>query len=159
MPMVYLGLGSNVGEKEQHLTEALFLISQICTIQKKSHLYRTEPVGYLKQDWFLNCVIEVQTDLSPEELLSSLLAIEHSLGRIKTVPKGPRIIDIDILFYADQIIQTHQLIIPHPSVHERLFMLRPLLDINPDFVHPVLKKSIKELYTNLPKDKEVLLYK
>jgi 2-amino-4-hydroxy-6-hydroxymethyldihydropteridine diphosphokinase len=159
MPIVYLVLGSNIGEKEQHLTQALHLISQICTIQKKSHIYLTEPVGYTDQDWFLNIAIEAETDLSPEDLLTSLQSIERSLGRIKTRTKGPRIIDIDILFYDDQILQTKQLIIPHPSVHERLFMLRPLMDVNPDLVHPLLKKSIKELYTLLPKDKEVQLYK
>ncbi len=159
MPGVYLGLGSNIGDREAHITQALQLISEICEVKKKSHLYLTEPVGDIKQDWFLNNVIEVKTELDPEHLLSSIKSIERTIGRVKTVKNGPRIIDIDILFYGDQIVQTKNLIIPHPLLHERLFVLQPMLDLNPDFVHPVLKKSILELYNNHPKTEKVLLYK
>jgi 2-amino-4-hydroxy-6-hydroxymethyldihydropteridine diphosphokinase len=159
MPRFYLSLGSNIGDREAHITQALHLISEICTVKKKSHLYLTEPVGDIKQDWFLNSVIEVKTELDPKHLLSSIKSIERTIGRVKTVKNGPRIIDIDILFYEDQIIQTKNLIIPHPLLHERLFILQPMLDLNPDFIHPVLKKSILELYKNHPKTEKVLLYK
>jgi 2-amino-4-hydroxy-6-hydroxymethyldihydropteridine diphosphokinase len=159
MAIVYLGLGSNIDDKETHITQALHLISQICTIKKTSHLYLTEPIGNTKQEWFLNCAVEVETKLHPEQLLSSFKSIERTLGRIKTKKNGPRIIDIDILFYADQVVQTKNLVIPHPLLQERLFVLQPLMDLNPDFVHPLLKKSIQELYKNNPGEKKVLLYK
>ncbi len=159
MPVAYLGLGSNIGDKEGHLTQALGIISESCTIKKKSHLYLTEPVGNINQDWFLNNAVEVDTELDPRHLLTFLKSIERTLGRIKTVKNGPRIIDLDILFYEDQIIKTKNLVIPHPLLHERLFVLQPLMDLNPDFVHPVLKKKIQEIYNNLPKNKKVMLYK
>jgi 2-amino-4-hydroxy-6-hydroxymethyldihydropteridine diphosphokinase len=159
MPLVYLGLGSNIGDKEAHIAQALRLISEICEVKKKSHLYLTEPVGNRHQDWFLNCVVEVETELDPKHLLSSIKSIERTLGRVKTAKNGPRIIDIDILFFGDQIVQTKNLIIPHPLLQERLFVLQPMMDINADFVHPVLKKSIQELYKNHPKNQKVLLHK
>jgi 2-amino-4-hydroxy-6-hydroxymethyldihydropteridine diphosphokinase len=159
MPLVYLGLGSNIGDKEAHIAQALRLISEICEVKKKSHLYLTEPVGNCHQDWFLNCVVEVETELDPKHLLSSIKSIERTLGRVKTVKNGPRIIDIDILFYGDQIVQTKNLIIPHPLLQERLFVLQPMMDLNADLLHPVLKKSVQELYKNHPKNEKVLLHK
>ena len=159
MPMVFLGLGSNIGDKEEHIRKALTSLSHICNVRRTSHLYLTEPVGYTEQDWFLNCVVEVETDVDPKKLLSSIKSIERKLGRTKTVKKGPRIIDIDILLYEDHIIKTKDLVIPHPLMHERLFVLQPMMDINPDFVHPVLKKSIRELYEDHPWAKKVMLYK
>jgi 2-amino-4-hydroxy-6-hydroxymethyldihydropteridine diphosphokinase len=159
MSAVYLGLGSNIGDKEVHITDALRLISEICEVKKKSHLYLTEPVGNRDQEWFLNCVIEVETELDPKHLLSCIKSIERTLGRVKTVKNGPRIIDIDILFFGDQIVQTKNLVIPHPLSQERLFVLQPMMDINADFVHPTLKKSIQELYKNHPKNQKILLHK
>ena len=146
MPMVFLGLGSNIGNKEDHINKALTFISELYTVKKISHLYLTEPVGNIKQDWFLNCVVEIQTDIDPKKLLSSFKSIERKLGRTKTEKNGPRTIDIDILFYGDHIVKTKNLVIPHPLIQERLFVLQPMMDINPDFVHPVFKKSIHELY-------------
>jgi len=159
MPMVFLGLGSNIDDKEEHIRKALTLLANICKVRRTSHLYLTEPVEYPEQDWFLNCVVEVETDVDPKKLLSSIKSIERKLGRTKTVKKGPRIIDIDILFYGDHVIKTKDLVIPHPLMQERLFVLQPMMDINPDFVHPVLKKSIRELYEDHPWAEKVMIYK
>jgi len=159
MPVVYLGFGSNIGDREANITQALRLISEICTVKKKSHLYHTEPVGNTEQDWFLNCVVEIETDIDPKHLLSIFKSIERTLGRIKTTKNGPRIIDIDILFYGNRIVKTKNLVIPHPLLQERLFVLQPMMDLNPSFVHPVLKKPIQELYKNHPDKEKVLLYK
>ncbi len=146
MPMVFLGLGSNIDNKEDNINKTLMLISELYTIKKISHLYLTEPVGNIKQDWFLNCVVEIQTDVDPKKLLSTVKSIERKLGRTKTVKNGPRIIDIDILFYEDYILKTKTLVIPHPSIQDRLFVLQPMMDIKPDLIHPVLKRTIHELY-------------
>jgi len=159
MSVVYLGLGSNIGDREAHIDAALRLISERYKIRKKSHLYHTEPVGYPDQEWFLNCVVEIETDVDPKHLLSSIQSMERTLGRVKTVKNGPRIIDIDILFYGDQVMKTKNLVIPHPLLQERLFVLQPMMDLDPGFVHPVFKKSIKELFENHPKDKKVMRFK
>ncbi len=159
MPLIYLGLGSNIGDKEAHITQACRLISEKCKIKKTSHLYLTEPVGDTEQEWFLNCVVEIETELDPGRLLSFLKSIERTLGRMKTKKNGPRIIDIDILFYGDLVVRTRDLVIPHPLLQERLFVLQPIMELNPSFVHPILKQSIQELYKNNPKDKKVLLHK
>jgi len=159
MPKVFLGLGSNIGDKEDHINKALTFISELYTVKKKSHLYLTEPVRNIKQDWFLNCVVEIQTDVDPKKLLSTIKSIERKLGRIKTVKNGPRIIDIDILFYGDYVLNTKTLVIPHPSIQERLFVLQPMMDINPDLIHPVFRKSIHELYHDHPWTEKVTLYK
>lgn len=159
MTVVYLGLGSNIGDREAHINAALQLLSEKFTIKKKSPLYHTEPIGYPNQEWFLNGVVEIETDVDPRHLLSSLQSMERSLGRVKTMKNGPRIIDIDILFYGDLIMKTKNLIIPHPLLQERLFVLQPMMDLNPDFIHPVLKKSIQQLFNDHPKDKKVLRFK
>ncbi len=159
MPTALLGLGSNIGDKEGYIDKALGLISELYEVKKVSPLYLTEPVGNIKQEWFLNCVVEIKTDFNPKKLLSSFKSIERKLGRIKRVKNGPRCIDIDILFYGDQIIKTKNLIIPHQLVQDRLFVLKPLMDIAPHFIHPVLKKSIEELYKNHQWTEKVILYK
>ncbi len=159
MTNVFLGLGSNIGDKEEHINNALTFISQLFEIKKISHQYITEPVGNIKQEWFLNCVIEIKTEIDPKKLLSSIKSIERKLGRTKIVKNGPRSIDIDILFYGDFIIKTKNLVIPHPLIQERLFVLQPMMDINPHFVHPLLKKSIHELYEAHPWAQKVMLYK
>jgi 2-amino-4-hydroxy-6-hydroxymethyldihydropteridine diphosphokinase len=159
MPSVLLGLGSNIGNKEENINKALDLISEVCEIKKISPLYLTEPVGAIKQEWFLNCVVEVKTDYDPEKLLSYFKSIEQKLGRTKRIKNGPRSIDIDILFYEDQIVKTKNLVIPHPLIQERLFVLKPLMDLNPYFIHPVLKKTIEELYTSHQWAEKVIFYK
>jgi 2-amino-4-hydroxy-6-hydroxymethyldihydropteridine diphosphokinase len=159
MTLVYLGLGSNLGNKEEQIKTAITCIAEICTIKTVSSLYLTEPVGLSDQDWFLNCVVEIETDTDPPKLLSSLKSIERKLGRKKTIKNGPRSIDIDILFYGDQVIQTKNLIIPHPLLQERLFVLQPMMDLNPCFEHPVLHKTIQKLYEEQPWTEIVTPYK
>jgi 2-amino-4-hydroxy-6-hydroxymethyldihydropteridine diphosphokinase len=159
MPRVFLGLGSNIGDKEDHINKALTFISELYTLKKKSHLYLTEPVGNITQDWFLNCVVEIQTDVDPKKLLSTIKSIERKLGRTKTVKNGPRTIDIDILFYGDHILKTKTLVIPHPSIQERLFVLQPMMDIDPGVIHPVFKRSIHQLYHDHLWTEKVTLYK
>ncbi|HUS99159.1 MAG TPA: 2-amino-4-hydroxy-6-hydroxymethyldihydropteridine diphosphokinase [Candidatus Thermoplasmatota archaeon] len=159
MPIVLLGLGSNIGDKEEYINKAIDLISEVGEVKKTSPLYLTEPVGNIKQEWFLNCVVEIKTDFYPKKLLSAFKSIERKLGRTKRVKNGPRSIDIDILFYEDQIVKTKNLVIPHPLIQERLFVLQPLMDLNPHFIHPVLKKSIKEMYTSHQWAEKVIFYK
>lgn len=159
MTVVYLGLGSNVDDKEEHLTKAIRSLKEFCTINKMSHLYLTEPVGVHRQDWFLNAVVEIDTDLPPATLLSKVKSIEQDLGRKPTVKNGPRTIDIDILFYSDLVLQTKDLVIPHPRVHERLFVLQPMMDLNPCFVHPVLHKTIQDLVDECPWSETVTPFK
>ena len=155
MNTAYLGLGSNIGDKEENIQRAVELIKEKCEVSRQSSFYETEPVGYDNQDWFLNSVIEVKTILAPEELLAFLQSIEQEMGRIKTFKNGPRVIDLDILFYGDQTVKEEHLIIPHPRLHERLFVLEPLHEICPDYIHPIFKKSVKELYINVAKQKKV----
>ena len=159
MPMVFLGLGSNIGNKEDHINKALTFISELYAVKKISQLYLTEPVGNTKQEWFLNCVVEIKTDVDPKKLLSSFKSIERKLGRTKKVKNGPRSIDIDILFYGDHIIKTKNLVIPHPLMQDRLFVIQPMMDINPNLIHPVFKRSIHELYNDHPWTEKVTLYK
>jgi 2-amino-4-hydroxy-6-hydroxymethyldihydropteridine diphosphokinase len=159
MTIVFLGLGSNIGDKEEHINKALTLISEFNEVKKISHIYLTEPVGNINQEWFLNCVVEIETEIDPKKLLSSIKSIERKLGRTKTVKNGPRSIDIDILFYGDFVVKTKNLVIPHPLIQERLFVLQPMMDVNPDFVHPILNKSILKLYESHPWAQRVMLYK
>src|SRR4030042_2792233 len=159
LTVVFLGLGSNIGKKEANIKKALYLLSEIGEVKKTSHLYLTEPVGIIKQDWFLNCAVQIETNMDPQKLLTALKSIERKLGRIKTVKNGPRTIDIDILFYGDRIVKKTHLVIPHPFLQDRLFVLQPMMDLAPSFIHPLLKKSIQDLYTNHPKSQKVQRYK
>jgi len=145
MNNIYLSLGSNIGEKKKYLQQAISLLQQENEIIKTSHFYNTKPMYYEQQGWFLNCVVYGKTSLSPHGLLQYVHRIEQKLGRKRIQKYGPRTIDIDILFYGDKIILGRDLVIPHPLLHERLFVLQPLCDIAPELIHPVLKKSTKEL--------------
>jgi 2-amino-4-hydroxy-6-hydroxymethyldihydropteridine diphosphokinase len=141
---VYLSLGANLGNRQANLDQALKLISERMRIGKVSSIYDTEPVGLVNQPRFLNLACEVFTRLTPEGLLTLLKGIEQKMGRYSRSGE-PRIIDIDIVLFGDKVINTPDLVIPHPKMHERSFVLIPLAEIAPDFVHPVLKKKIKEL--------------
>jgi len=140
----YLGLGSNLGDRESNLNMAIDFLSERIKIEKKSPVFDTAPVGETNQPRFLNMVIRVSTRLSPATLLFMAKGIEAKLGR---VPKDtPRPIDIDILFFGDQVINTPpQLVVPHPRLAERAFVLVPLSEIAPDLVHPVNKKTVKQM--------------
>jgi len=150
MSNVYLGLGTNLGDRKQNISKAIEAISLKMSISKQSSLYETTAWGYTDQPDFLNQVIQVETNLSPLRLLNFLKNTEVELGRVKNFPYGPRLIDIDILFYDDLIKTTSRLQIPHPRIPERAFVLVPLNEIAPGFVHPVLKKTIAELLAELP---------
>ncbi len=150
MTIAYLGLGSNIENKERHINKAISLLRKFCTVQKISPLYLTEPIGVKDQAWFLNCVIEIDTDLAPTTFLSKIKAIELSLGRKTEIKNGPRTIDIDILFYDDLVLRTQNLTIPHPRIQERLFVLQPMKDLSPCFIHPVLHKTIQDLTDEHP---------
>ncbi len=142
--IVYLGLGSNMGDRRNNLNRARDYLSQRLRVEKVSSVYETEPVGNIEQPRFLNLVCEVYTNLAPMELLSLAKGIERKLGRVPGKSDEPRPIDIDILFYDDQIIETPELVIPHPGLTERAFVLVPLAEIAPELVHPVNGKTIKE---------------
>ena len=142
---VYLGLGSNMENRQDNLKKALDLLSQRLRVGQVSSIYDTEPVGNVNQPRFLNLVCQVYTRLAPMGLLALVKGIESKLGRLPAKSNTPRPIDIDILFYGDQIVETPELIIPHPRLAERAFVLTPLAEIAPDLVHPINGKTIKEL--------------
>ena len=150
MSNVYLGLGTNLGDRKQNINKAIEAISLKMSISKQSSLYETTAWGYTNQPDFLNQVIQVETNLSPLRLLNFLKKTEVELGRVENFRYGPRLIDIDILFYDDLIKTTSRLQIPHPRIPERAFVLVPLNEIAPGYVHPVLKKTIAELLAELP---------
>ena len=140
----FLGLGSNEGDRHQYLAEAIQLLQQNdkISVRLQSSVLETSPVSHIEQGDFLNQVIQVDTTLDPISLLQACLEVEASLGRVREERWGPRTIDIDILFYSDEIIEMSGLTIPHPEVHKRPFMLLPLSEISPQYIHPVFKTSI-----------------
>jgi 2-amino-4-hydroxy-6-hydroxymethyldihydropteridine diphosphokinase len=147
----YIGLGSNLGDRKKNLDDAARLLSGIPGIKavKVSSYYETEPVGYEEQGLFLNAAARVETSLSAQELLHVCQDIETRLGRVRTVRWGPRTVDLDILLFGSSIIDTPELEIPHPLMHERAFVLKPLCELDPGVIHPVLKKTAKELLASL----------
>ena len=149
---VYLSLGSNLGGRQANLRNAIGRLLELGDVVEVSSVYETEPVEVADQPWFLNCAVAVRTDLKPREFLAGILAIEKSMGRARTQPKGPRLIDIDILLFGQQTINTPQLTVPHPAMAERRFVLEPLAEIAPDVEHPTSRKCISELLKQLPKD-------
>jgi 2-amino-4-hydroxy-6-hydroxymethyldihydropteridine diphosphokinase len=143
---VYLSLGSNLGDRAQHLREALqALPSDRLAVVRISPVYETAPVDKLDQPDFLNLAAEIETTLFPMQLLRRAQRIERDLGRRRLIDKGPRTIDIDILLYGDFVIQTPQLIVPHPRMHLRRFVLEPMAELAPDLRHPVLGRTMSEL--------------
>jgi 2-amino-4-hydroxy-6-hydroxymethyldihydropteridine diphosphokinase len=148
---VFIGLGSNLGDRKKNLQDAITRLQEsgFVTIVSISRFYDTEAQGFKDQPDFLNCVIKVMTPLEPEELLAMLKEIEKKMGRTETERWGPRVIDLDILFYDTLVLRNNGLRIPHPDAHKRWFVLKPMSDIDPDFEHPVLKKSIRQLLEEL----------
>ena len=138
-----IALGSNM-DPERNLAAGIRALSQWLRITEASSVYRTSPWGVLDQPDFLNAVVVGETDLQPEELLDSLLSIESGTGRVRTIANGPRTLDLDILFHGTRAMDSARLILPHPRLHERGFVLRPLCDVLPDFVHPSLARSPRE---------------
>jgi 2-amino-4-hydroxy-6-hydroxymethyldihydropteridine diphosphokinase len=139
-------LGTNKGDREANLSEAIEkIITHIGTIVKQSHIYETDAWGNEDQPGFLNMAIAVETDLLPENVMNTLLSIEKQMGRIRNKKWEQRVIDLDIIYYEDQVIRTDHLIIPHPEMQNRRFVLEPLNEILPDFIHPVLKENTNAL--------------
>ena len=143
--IVYLALGTNLGDRLANLKQALTSLTPQMEVKAKSQVYETPPWGFEDQPKFLNQVIKVNTYLDPEPLLKHLKRLEVALGRKESFPNGPRLIDIDILFYDDLVVNKPSLVIPHPRLHERGFVLLPLTEIAPNLVHPVTQKSVREM--------------
>ncbi|MGO8990318.1 MAG: 2-amino-4-hydroxy-6-hydroxymethyldihydropteridine diphosphokinase [bacterium] len=152
--IAYIGIGSNLGDKLSQYEKA---VSEILRIDRhkllaKSSLFKTQPIGCTSQDWFVNAVLKIETDLEAPELLRKLKSIESHLGRTETFRWGPRTIDLDILFFDDIEIHTEELQVPHPRIQERQFVLIPLAEIDQNLIHPVLKKTIRELLNDSQKE-------
>jgi len=151
--VVYLALGSNVGDRQQTIISAIEYLQnhpEFSAITVSS-MYLTEPYGFTGQRDFVNCAVRLETLLSPRDILQEIKSIENIFGRTREIKWGPRTLDIDILFYDSKIIQEPDLIIPHPEIHKRTFVLQPLMELCPDFVHPILHRSIRSILDSLQK--------
>ncbi|MBI1929022.1 2-amino-4-hydroxy-6-hydroxymethyldihydropteridine diphosphokinase [Candidatus Poribacteria bacterium] len=159
MAHAYIGFGSNMGKRFDHINQALgwLLEADGVSLIRASSLYETEPVGYETQDWFLNGVLAIETSLLPHPLLEVLRNIEKRIGRSQRIRWGPREIDLDLLIYEQCCINTPDLIVPHPEMHRRRFVLIPFAEISPDTVHPILQKNVQALLSDLTDGKMVRL--
>jgi 2-amino-4-hydroxy-6-hydroxymethyldihydropteridine diphosphokinase len=148
---IYLSLGSNIGDREANLRKAVEqLASQDMRVLHTSRVYETEPVDFVDQAWFLNQVVEAETMLFPMQLLTRVSRVERDLGRKRIVRKGPRTIDIDILFYGAAVVETTRLEIPHPRMAERRFVLVPLAELAPDLRHPITHRTVRQMLESAP---------
>jgi 2-amino-4-hydroxy-6-hydroxymethyldihydropteridine diphosphokinase len=148
--VVYLSLGSNMGDRALNLQAAIERIGALGEVTAKSSLYETEPVEVTGHPWYLNCAVALKTSKMPKQLIKSLLAIEQDMGRRRSGEKTPRKIDIDILLFGSSVIDTKDITVPHPEMHRRRFVLEPLAEIAPDLRHPVFRNTIRELLAALP---------
>jgi len=148
---VYIAAGSNLGDKEETLKEAIDKIDKRkdCVVTKVSNFYTTDPVGYEDQDQFVNCVFEINTLQTPSELMNTLLEVEKDFKRERIIRWGPRTLDLDIIFYNDIISYDEHILIPHPRAHERQFVMKPMCDINPYYVHPIYRKRVMDISSEL----------
>jgi len=157
MHQIYLALGSNIENRKQHIETAIALLREKVQDIIVAPLYETKPQYFEDQYNFLNTVLHGFTDLEPRELLQFTKAVQKEVGRVERFRNGPREIDIDILFYDNVVYKDEELEIPHPRLQERDFVLQPFSDINPDFSHPVLKKTIRELLATLPEEQRSVI--
>ncbi len=162
MAIAYLCLGSNIGDKVGYIQQAinLLVMSGNVSIVRSSAFYETEPWGNKEQDWFVNAAVEIKTKLTPQELLALCMETEKQLGRVREPNKKwtSRCIDIDILLYGDEIVNDENLKIPHRHMHERAFVLIPMLELVPDYVHPVFDKTLMDLYDEIEDPEDIFLY-
>ncbi len=159
---VYISIGSNIGNKLKNCQNGIAALIKpgLSLLRKQSPFYSTEPVDYKKQDWFINVVIKIQSVFDPYQLLSEIKSIQQDAGRISDpVRYGPRVLDLDILLYDDLVINSSGLVIPHPRMYKRRFVLKPICDIDPKVVHPVLKKDMRHLLDNLGDGQKILEYR
>jgi 2-amino-4-hydroxy-6-hydroxymethyldihydropteridine diphosphokinase len=153
--VVYLSLGSNVGDREANLREAISKLSEVGQVVAVSAFYETEPVDTGPQPWFLNCAVKLDTEKMPRQLIAAILSLEQSMGRQRRKEKAPRTIDIDVLLFGSSIVELPSLTIPHPRMHQRRFVLEPLAEIAPEARHPGFKRTIRELRDSLPAGQHV----
>jgi 2-amino-4-hydroxy-6-hydroxymethyldihydropteridine diphosphokinase len=150
MNKVYIAFGSNIGDRYKAVENALSMLEKRgLKVTKKSKIYETEPYGYTEQPIFINGAVEIETELSCREVLKTLLSIEKELGRVREIRWGPRTIDLDILFFNNEVYDEEDLKVPHPDMQNRFFVLEPLNDICPDYVHPILNKKVSEMLSEL----------
>jgi 2-amino-4-hydroxy-6-hydroxymethyldihydropteridine diphosphokinase len=153
--LAYLSLGSNVGDREARLRDALARLGGLGRVVAVSSFYETEPVEFARQPWFLNCAVALETSLTPRKLMTAILRIEEEMGRRRVQKKGPRSVDIDILMFESIVMDSKELTIPHPAMHQRRFVLEPLAEIAPELLHPILKETVRELRDALPSGQAV----
>ncbi|MEK6599732.1 MAG: 2-amino-4-hydroxy-6-hydroxymethyldihydropteridine diphosphokinase [Deltaproteobacteria bacterium] len=154
----FISIGSNIGDRLENCKKAIKSLSDNENIRliKMSSFYETEPWGEIEQDWFINCVVKIETALDAKALFALLQDIEKGLGRNRIKKGGPRVIDLDILFFNRDVTEIKEIIIPHPLLHKRRFVLTPASEIAPDFIHPVLKKRVADLLRGLDDNKKVI---
>ena len=155
----YIGIGSNLGDKRDNCLKAIDRINELpgCRVMAQSGFYLTEPVGVKGQDWYLNCVIALSTDMSAQDLLKRLLAIEADMGRERKGRWDPRLIDLDILLFGNEVIDEKGLQVPHPLMHLRRFVLVPMVFLAPNLIHPVLGKTMVELLSISPEEAQSVI--
>lgn len=153
--VAYLSLGSNLGDRVEQLRRVIARLAEHGRVLSVSSFYETEPVEVSDQPWFLNCAVALETSESPERLMAALLEIEREMGRERIRKKGPRTVDIDILLYGDRVVNTAELIVPHPAMTQRSFVLEPLAEIAGEVRHPVVGKTVHELLAELPAGQSV----
>ena len=153
--VAYIALGSNLGDRDGNLRDAVRRLKRAGSVAQISSWYETEPMEVTDQPWFLNAVVEVHTEMEPLSLMQALLSMERDMGRERKEPKGPRSIDLDLLLFDDRTVNAPELVLPHPAMHHRRFVLAPLAEIAPEAMHPILRKTALTLLKTLPKGGEV----